>query len=102
MQWTGLLQIIIQMDQSFANDLSLPQPSLRPAQSPNLLQQQHQNTSSLCISVYVLHIKTISESILYIKKREISPGRFVAQRVRERVLDEEYVVKSNTYIKVAW
>ena len=50
----------------------------------------------------VLHIKAISEKILYIKEREISPRRLVAQRVRERVLDEEYVVKSNTYIKVAW
>ena len=42
-----------------------------------------------CISVNVLHIKDISEKILYIKEREISPKRFVAQRVREGVLDEE-------------
>ena len=36
-----------------------------------------------------MHMKDISEKILYIKEREISPKRFVAQRVREGVLDEE-------------
>ena len=52
--------------------LSPPQPSLRPTQ---VLTCSSNNTEILlrdCISVNVLHIKDISEKILYIKERNLT------------------------------
>ena len=53
--------------------MSPPQPSLRPAQSPNLLQQQHQNT---CMKLYFgvgsAHKHNIRIDLVH-KEKEISP-----------------------------
>ena len=52
--------------------MSPPQPSLRPAQSPNLLQQQHQNTSSLYFGVGSAHKSNIRKDLVHKRERNLT------------------------------
>ena len=68
--------------------MSPPQPSLRPAQSPNFLQQQHRNTSSsLYFNERSAHKRYIRKDLVY--KREKSHQEDSWLKGSGKVLDEE-------------
>ena len=74
--------------------LSPPQPSLRPAQSPILLQQQHQNT---CLKMYFgvgsAHKRYIRKDLVH--KREKSHQEDSWLKGSGKVLDEECSLNNN-------
>ena len=78
--------------------MSPPQPSLRPAQSPNFLQQQHRNTSSsLYFNERSAHKRYISKDLVH--KREKSHHEDSWLKGSGIVLDEEWSVSRTTPIK---
>ena len=74
--------------------MSPPQPSLRPAQSPNFLQQQHRNTSSsLYFSERSAHKRYIRKDLIH--KREKSHQEDSWLKGSGKVLDEECSLNNN-------